>query len=470
MKTCPACGLHVEDDYLYCWEDGTRLSGGETLVLPQRPTAPPTVRPTVPIDLETLSSPVPSVAEAVDEQRVLSCPVCGGEFPLTFTACPVHNLPLSSKRASRKRAFAPAATALVTEPIADLFVHEEAIQPNDTVEDSELGIAEETDRCHDEPYVAEEKTQTREAGRNTTGLASRPWPGGVGWEQLRDHARALWQRIAGRARGAHGRTRSMDWGFGLSASVDSHQTAPSPGMRIAARATAIALALFTVGALYLFYRQVSRAPSRSTRGAAVQSGDARVESPLIATPSEAREYREEPAPAAQAAAGEEATDPATSKQTAPYTAANDVSVPRTNTPPYARSAPASQPPIQSGASDSLPPSASGRFNAQLVRVRSYKAPSGYTYALTFTLYEHAGRPMKWERLSIVTHSASGATHTEMLPFQRWLAGSGALTFTLNVDMVGASEADWRGRISCMSVGADETGRPLRASFGTDVAP
>jgi hypothetical protein len=58
----------------------------------------------------------------------------------------------------------------------------------------------------------------------------------------------------------------------------------------------------------------------------------------------------------------------------------------------------------------------------------------------------------------------------MIPFQHWLAGSGALTFTVNVDMAGPSEDDWRGRISCMSVGADETGRPLRASFGTNVAP
>ncbi len=445
MKTCPACGLHVEDDYLYCWEDGMRLSGGETRLLPQRPTAP--------IDMQEHSTPFPHATEGIDEQRVLSCPACGGEFPLTFTSCPVHDLPLTSRRISRERAPARASAAIVQEAIAQVIVSDEARLPSEPFEDIELDLADET--------------HSTDGEQEATSLARGSSPVAARWGELRDRTRALWQRITGDRQAAHDRGGSMDRGFGLAASVESQHPDPPPGMRLAARATAIALGLFTVAALYVFYRQVTRTPSRSARAAPVQSGPAQMESPLITTPSEAREYGDEPAPAAQTSADEEALGPAPQKQTPPVRVSNDAPAPRVNAPPPLRSTPAIQP---SGTSDSVPLPNSGRFNAQLVRVRSYKAPSGYSYTLTFTLYEHAGRPMKWERLSIVTHSASGATHAEMLPFQHWLAGSGALTFTLNVDMVGASEGDWRGRISCMSVGADETGRPLRANFGTNVAP
>ncbi|HEV8483572.1 MAG TPA: hypothetical protein VGV87_08495 [Blastocatellia bacterium] len=454
MKTCPACGLHVEDEYLYCWEDGTRLSGGETLALPPQ-------RPTAPMAIDEHATPFQHAAEGVEEQPVLSCPACGGEFPLTFSACPVHDLPLTSRRISRQRSPARAATATVEEPLAQQVIvsedeaanmfSDEPMLPSEPSEDSEFDFADDTPSREDQP-----EEDSRATG---SWLAIR-------WMELRDGARGLWRRIAAGRQAARDRGRSLGLGFGFAASVESQQPSPPPGMRLAARATALALGLFGVGALYVFYRQVTRTPSHSTRAAAVQSGPA-IESPLIATPSEAREYKDEPAPAAQGPADEEARVQAPQKESPPFRISNDASAPRTNVPPPARSMPAIQP---SETSDPVPVPTTGRFNAQLVRVRSYKAPSGYSYTLTFTLYEHAGRPMKWERLSIVTHSASGATHTEMLPFQHWLAGSGALTFTLNVDMVGASEADWRGRISCMSVGADETGRPLRASFGTDVAP
>ena len=449
MKTCPACGLHVEDDYLYCWEDGMRLSGGETMMLPQRPTAP--------LEMEEHSTPFLHAAEVPDEQRVLSCPACGGEFPLTFAACPVHDLPLTSKRVSRVRALAQTSAVIVEEPIALLIVSDEARLPSETVEDCERDLAEEA--------------HSTDGEEGPTTPARGYWPAAARWGELRHLASALWQRIAGDRQAAHDRSRWLDGGFGLAASVESQHPDAPPGMRLAARATAIALGLFTVGALYVFYRQVTRAPSRSSRAAAVQSRPAQMESPLIATPSEAREYRDEPAAAAQGSADEQEPGVAPQKQTPSLRVSDDAAAPGINVTPPARSTAAIQPATPpSGTSDPVPLPGSGRFNAQLVRVRSYKSPSGYSYNLTFTLYEQAGRPMKWERLSIVTHSASGATHTEMLPFQHWLAGSGALTFTLNVDMVGASEADWRGRISCMSVAADETGRPLRASFGTDVAP
>jgi hypothetical protein len=111
-----------------------------------------------------------------------------------------------------------------------------------------------------------------------------------------------------------------------------------------------------------------------------------------------------------------------------------------------------------------------RFNTQLIRVRSYRSLAGYRYNLTFMLSEHTGRPIKWDRLSVSTRAESGATYLESIPFQYRLAGSGALTFSLDVEMPGATEADWRGYITCTSVGADDVGRPLRTNFSVNVAP
>jgi len=446
MKTCPACGLHVEDDYIYCWEDGTRLSGVETRVLPQRSTALMTP--------EEPATPFLAASEAAGEHRVLSCPVCSGEFPLTFSACPVHDLPLTSKRVSRVRALAVAAPT-IEEPLAQVLVSDEALLPQEPIGTNELDFSDESPGLE-------------ESDASANAVARGPARAGVFWAEVKDRARALRERITS------GGYASRERIFGLSSFESQRRPAPPPGMRLAARATAIALALFALGALYLFYRQVTRRPTRSAPAAAARSGSAQVaqaESPLIATPPEARDYREEPAPAAQEPADAEAPPNQTQKQTIPYRGSNDAIAPRMGSTPPDRSVAPTQPATQaSGMPETVQSTASGRFNAQLVRVRSYKAASGYSYTLTFTLFEHTGRPMKWERLSIVTHSASGATHTDMIPFQHWLAGSGALTFTLNVDMAGPSEDDWRGRISCMSVGADETGRPLRASFGTNVAP
>jgi hypothetical protein len=37
-------------------------------------------------------------------------------------------------------------------------------------------------------------------------------------------------------------------------------------------------------------------------------------------------------------------------------------------------------------------------------------------------------------------------------------------------MLGRTEADWRGRVVCTAFGLDNTGRPIRATFGANVAP
>jgi hypothetical protein len=114
--------------------------------------------------------------------------------------------------------------------------------------------------------------------------------------------------------------------------------------------------------------------------------------------------------------------------------------------------------------------ATARFNTQLVRIRSYRSSTGYRYNLTLVLSENSGRPIRWDRLSVSTRSESGVTYMESIPFQYRQAGAGALTFSLDVEMPGATEADWKGQITCTSIGSDETGRPLRTNFFVAVAP
>jgi hypothetical protein len=107
----------------------------------------------------------------------------------------------------------------------------------------------------------------------------------------------------------------------------------------------------------------------------------------------------------------------------------------------------------------------------LVRIRSYKTDSGMRYEMTFTMRETSGGPMvRWERLSLVSRSASGVTHAEAVPFHQRLGAAGSMTFTVSKEMRGRSEADWQGQISCTGIGTDVEGRPVRSSFTARVNP
>ena len=105
-----------------------------------------------------------------------------------------------------------------------------------------------------------------------------------------------------------------------------------------------------------------------------------------------------------------------------------------------------------------------------MNVRSRKTPNGFRYDLTFNMQEQAGRVTQWERLAIVTRSASGISHSQAMPFYHRLGAAGTLTFTVSVEMQGRAQPDWAGRIICTSIGTDQTGRAYRASFGANVAP
>ncbi len=118
----------------------------------------------------------------------------------------------------------------------------------------------------------------------------------------------------------------------------------------------------------------------------------------------------------------------------------------------------------------LPRGNSGGFDARLIRVRSRKTASGFRYELTFNMQEQAGRSAEWQRVLISTRSASGTNHSEAIPFSHRLGAAGALTFTINVALTGRSEADWHSRICCTTIGWDNNGAALQASFVQNLTP
>jgi hypothetical protein len=115
--------------------------------------------------------------------------------------------------------------------------------------------------------------------------------------------------------------------------------------------------------------------------------------------------------------------------------------------------------------------ASNAVSLHLIRVRSYRTGSGVRYELTFNMQENGGgRVVRWERLSLVSRSASGVTHAEAVPFHQRLGPSGSMTFTVAKEMRGRDDADVQGQISCTGIGTDVEGRPVRATFTARVNP
>jgi hypothetical protein len=118
----------------------------------------------------------------------------------------------------------------------------------------------------------------------------------------------------------------------------------------------------------------------------------------------------------------------------------------------------------------LPRGDAGGFDARLIRVRSTKTQAGIRYDLTFNMQEQAGRAANWQRVLVSTRSMSGASHSQAIPFSHKLGATGALTFTISVELTGHSESDWQGRVTCTTLGWDNKGTPLQASFGANVTP
>jgi hypothetical protein len=256
-------------------------------------------------------------------------------------------------------------------------------------------------------------------------------------------------------------------------------SADRPGFRIAAVATVIALLVFSVLSLYGLVKHLTRRPAPPVAQVASPKNVDAQPLPFIATPEEARDYKElQPAPEASAPS-ESQTDSLTgrnhSESISPVSAGQNV---RKTTigqasPKQPLLAARPQPErltISPPQAQALPRGNSGGFDSRLVRARGTRTSSGYRYDLTFNMLEQAGRSAQWQRVLISARSASGANHTTAIPFVHRLGAAGALTFTISVELTGRSETDWRGRVVCTALGWDNGGAPVQSSFGASVTP
>jgi hypothetical protein len=418
MKICRVCALELEDSYLFCPDDGSSLAAGAGS-----------------------STQLVELSDDETSHVVLYCPACGAEYPLTFSSCPVHGVQLTTQRIQSlgKRAASDS---------TDVELNDEAAVLN-----RPQPITPQTAAPAHDPNLADAK------GNDLNSTQA----------EFVEHSET-------EAEHSSPTSRADGVQYPPAFLSEAHET-EHHGFRIAAIATMIALVIFSLVGLYALVSSLSRRPSPAARTAG-QTETAPL--PFVVTPQENQDYKEEQ-PAASApdewSQSQAAAQPLERTHKEVSSSSNEH---RDRKTPAARSVPTSYSPTSAAPAtashaadppvDVLSRSNSGEFDSRLVRARASKTSSGYRYDLTFNMQEQRGHSAQWQRVLITTRSASGASHTQAIPFVHRLGATGALTFTISVELTGRSEADWRGRINCTTLGWDNTGAPLQASFVANVTP
>jgi hypothetical protein len=446
MKTCKVCALELEDSYLYCPDDGSNL--GVSIMN----------------SLDNASNPSKSDKD-IGESTVLYCPACAAEYPLTFSSCPVHHVPLTRHHIPKL------SNSSAERPEATFVGSSHAV--------ASAGITEHNRGSELTSSVALQRPEI-ESSKALPHISSLPAVTEAAEDAVEDEPVVEW--IESEAPPA-GITTPLDWETRNQA--NKHD---GPGFRLAAVATAIALGILAFIAVSRVIPNLSRR-STPTAQSASKTQVTPQPAPFVATPQEAQEYKEEP-PSAPKKVEEPSLGPQeespvvrqreqsrteassqTSRERTAHKAQTSQTVPRSPSPaPPVSSTSANRGSNPAPQAPALPNGNTGGFDARLIRVRSNRTSAGVRYDLTFNMQEQAGRMAQWQRVLISTHSASGIRHAEAIPFPHRLGPAAALTFTISVELNGRSEADWRGRVVCTTLGWDRQGAPLQASFGANVTP
>lgn len=454
MKTCPVCGLDVEDSYLFCPDDGAKLIGEQIADTSFTP-APDTHFK-------------PAETRALNESVVLHCGECAAEYPMTFFECPVHHVPLT--RDKIESVAAVPATEAVPAIVAE--TPEPEINPADEREQDYRGALVSSSMLAGPVTDFSNEKQGHEAAAGQFSSVS--------YSRLAGFATARRSKSGPPSILAFEDPADEPEAGRLSASsAPAYETS---SFKIVAAAMVIGLVIFFVIAVYTFFSAGGRRQTLARAAQAEAAAAAVTEPPsFVPTPESALEYQAEasPKPASDDVANKQSQQPPSAAQPVSTSArADQIKQQLTASSPAPvlanRTPNASPSPVVTRTPASrevaLPRIDPGSIDARLIRVRSMRIASGVRYDLTFDLQDESGRHAQWERMLISTRSASGISHTQAVPFVHRLGARGALTFTLSVEMRGKSEPDWQGRVVCTTTGADNDGRPVRASFGASVSP
>jgi hypothetical protein len=433
MKTCPACNLDFEDEFVFCPEDGARLDYNADLTSER---------------IVSKTSAFLFRREVIATPTIQHCPVCQRDYPLTFSCCPVDGFRLSREKIIVARKQEEPAMIESGEEAAPSFADEmDAIALAAFVE-VENPIAE----PRWSPLIEKLESLKQPLMTATARL-------------LNFYRRSIASRTESLSDIAD--DKSFDKSFnGQVAAID---------FSFAVRATVVGLSLFGILVAYSVYDYLSRRPAVKPR---IEKAERASEtSPFIPTPQSARDYVEETPPQpvdADDSDDIEEREPRINAPTSPRkTKAERALLSYAPTRAVEPSKPAPRPAVTRESVPTVPVrsrSTGGQIDARLLRVRSVRTRPGVRYDLTFMLEDRADTTVRWERMIIATRSASGGAYTSRIPFYHRQGASGSLTFTVSVEMFGPKPADLKGRVVCTTIGSDRAGRQMTASFGANVAP
>jgi len=416
MKICSTCAMTFDNRFLFCPEDGTALQDTESNQTMLEPASP---------------DPLPGSAEHLADLRpIVVCTACASEYPPMFSTCPLDGAPLVEPRAIIA---APARAATVDSP---------PVVPQVVARPPELPVEPELSEPH-----SPEAPETNVINRRPV--------------------------IA----------PSLDW-----------ETSSQSSFNLAAAFTAGALIIAAGIAIVIIVSSWHRRPAAQQREAQ-QPAATQAAAPLqaevyVPTPAAALDYVEPvaepqetvPAPMDKAATAERENEQSARRQV------TGLSLNRSGVTdaarPSARAVPASPAPLPSPPEPREQRSlqryrpepsvaafdAAGLLRSHLVRSEAVPRPGGLHYQLTFSLENQSTRQSYFRSLTIQTHSSTGISRTQSLPFSHRLGPSGNLTFTIGVDMPGRSPLDLAGHVSMRVSGSDADGRPLDARFGAPLRP
>lgn len=455
MKTCTTCHLVYEDRFIFCTRDGTVLNSSITS---KDASERKSIRQS---GIETGHSEAAGL-------RVMYCPACAMEYPLTFTSCPSDSMPLREKKPRPVTAIVQSSPIVYEKPEVPCEPVPEAPELiHQPVEIEEVKSAE-SEPAIKESFLSDEETVHStdeniylEEGEHLNKDDSEP-PYLI--EPVHEiHASGNLEDYAKPAKG-----------YDTAPLGEVREENQSRSMRMAAKGIIIGLAAIAIVALYLVYSAGS--PQPVTEAPIPQEMLVAQAPVFIPTPEEARNYSEEPE-APQNESAEKEDDKGDHAIKDDQSRSDEVVAVRKPLPvqPVAREAvPVTKSEVRAPhaveTGPVIPQSTEGRISSRLVRTRSNRIGSGVRYDLTFALEEQTGRIVKWDRMLISTRSARGVNQSQTLPFYHRQGASGSLTFTVSVEMKGGSVEDWRGRVICTTLGTDERGRTMQARFGATVAP